>query len=113
MERIIKFRAWSVKDKSMIDWSTIKQSAFNYGEVHLMYSVLTFNDEIYNVMQFTGMYDKRNKPIYEGDLIHVDYNRFGIVQVYFDKGKYNIHNYNLDKCEVIGNIHENPELLKP
>lgn len=113
MNREIKFRAWSVKDKCMIDWGTIKQSAFNYGEVHLVHSVLTSNDEIYHVMQFSGMYDKCNKPIYEGDLLHVDYNRFGIVKVYFEKGRYNICNYNLDKCEVVGNIYDNPELLKP
>ncbi len=77
------------------------------------------------LMQFTGLKDKDGKEVYEGDvvcypkgtgrwLIKYAANAFiGIPHsdnVVFDS--INLDNRNYLQLEVIGNIHENPELLK-
>ena len=61
--------------------------------------------------QFTGLQDKNGVDIYEGDIVQPLYNRFEPVSVIFTRGAYNITKYDISNCEVIGNIHENPELL--
>ena len=71
--------------------------------------------------QFTGLHDKNGKEIYEGDLIK--YGSDAPLEViyrescfcYNQKSRYisrlQIFD-NINKIEVIGNIHENPELLE-
>ena len=82
------------------------------------------------VMQFTGLKDKNSKEIYEGDILQ-PFNKKGekkglICQVYWDDtfltfsglkdnkkdGEYMLTKSNYDCWEVIGNIYENPKLLK-
>jgi len=64
--------------------------------------------------EFTGLKDKNGKEIYEGDLVQL--HEYGEVykEVVFYKGSFCIHGFNfgVEKSEIIGNIHENPELLK-
>lgn len=83
--------------------------------------------------QFTGLYDKDGKEIYEGDLIEVNGRLFGVVEwhkdgyffindtivgVRSDGGEYSpigemvryFSNHGHD-FSIIGNIHDNPELL--
>ena len=80
--------------------------------------------------QFTGLKDKNGKDIYEGDILQHDsfyegdyktekgigYIKFEdfTMDLYNFKDKYITDLFQLDKnidCEVIGNIHDNPELL--
>lgn len=70
--------------------------------------------------QFTGLYDKNGKEIYEGDIVRLSRSDKKITKVVFEKGKFltklNKSNYSLGGWEthaikIIGNIHENPELL--
>lgn len=76
--------------------------------------------------QFTGLRDKNGKDIYEGDVLRFDEENVknevaGVVgAVEFERGAFRVEcfeDYKTvldtgDCCEIIGNIHENPELLK-
>ncbi|KZU93891.1 Phage protein [Lactiplantibacillus plantarum] len=78
-------------------------------------------DERYDVEQFTGLKDASGDEIYENDLVLLDPDD-PPYQVIFDEGKFELSNdylrlvYDLSEefmdCEIIGNVHKNPELLE-
>lgn len=98
-------------------------------------SVRTWKDALlYSVKpdtvgQFTGLFDKNGKEIFEGDILCWDVNNLLYV-VTFESGMFyasikecnegmiggfSLHQlteYDYGKCEIVGNIHDNPELLK-
>jgi hypothetical protein len=58
--------------------------------------------------EYTGLKDKNDKEIYEGDILDFEDDR---IVVYWADGFYPKHGM-YDECEIIGNIYETPELLK-
>ncbi len=127
--REILFRAF-VKDKCKI--YDIKKIDFDYGmvwfeEENKPTDTMRMFDQI-ELMQFTGLTDKNGKKIFEGDIVKIHpYHSAGIhteaiAIVCFDRGafsgKISDHNpsslymYEKWRIEVVGNIHDNPELLE-
>ena len=72
------------------------------------------------ILEGTGLNDKNGKEIYEGDILHRHMNVYWEVMFkeskWVAKPKNNSSGLYLDasqfiECEVIGNIHENPDLI--
>ena len=109
MKREIKFRAWGddcihTHEQLVHDWS--------------MQDLVTDCDDGYTIMQFTGLTDKNGKEIFEGDVLAFERTKdfkeetvlpFAVTWDNENAGWINFSPKNM--VVVIGNIHENPELL--
>ena len=123
--REIKYRMWNKKEKKMYQVGVLD---FDYNQVYmtgyLNYTKSSYLYEDIELMQITGLHDKNGKEIYEGDIVDVTrpciYETGTIIfknGCFFIKVKETLlalweceqNNYEL---EVIGNIYENPDLLK-
>lgn len=123
-----KFRAWLKEEYRMTD---VREITFFNDEVQMISDVEGFYayDE-FKLMQFTGLKDKNDKEIYEGDIVKFSDcdDDVYITPVVWDKnyacfgvsfsGGYPISFDYLEEfytelkdIEVVGDIYENPELL--
>ncbi len=127
MNREIKFRAWDKINNKMCPIAGI---SFTNKDTWLRINdkqIMGANFSEIEIMQYAGLKDKNDKEIYEGDIINIINNSVDEEDGYFI-AKYDIETaryilsgnglvYDFDntytnECEIIGNIYENPELLK-
>lgn len=131
MNRQRKFKVWDKLAQRMIYPDKGYQQHYIidlYGRFHNLQNGSGGDD--YVVIEYTGLTDSKDKEICEGDILIIDYDTFGNVigQVLYetDQGAYifqwkrngpnqNYINLNCDvafESVIVGNIFENPELLK-
>jgi uncharacterized phage protein (TIGR01671 family) len=140
--REIKFRAWDIKEKRMLNWDKEPYLSFFIGDYGVILknafdkSNLNSGGKV-ELMQFTGLKDKNGVEIWEGDIVKTKDKYYPIKVVSYTAtiinehdgdwdewycgfdltlagGEYSVLHYRLsaDDIKVIGNIYENPELLK-
>jgi uncharacterized phage protein (TIGR01671 family) len=134
----IKFRAFDIENKVMYPENTINLFLDLMGSVFCTDGRGKIQ-EVKNMklLQFTGFKDKNGKEIYEGDIVQYldgnewstesgynceEFNNHGVVFFDTECGRYDVTNKqgisyeDLFDCGVdfvvLGNIHENTELLK-
>lgn len=129
--REYKFRVWDEKNREMQPcgigdnghvtvWKDEESALYCVGVVNEGSSSIIRDID---VMQYTGLKDKHGVEIYEGDIL--SHNNYSLRTVIYeekyarymfkqlnDHTYYKINNFQLVEIEVIGNIYENPELLK-
>ena len=99
--RIIKFRSWNKRENKM----NIPDNFAN-----------DIDGDKYQIMQYTGLKDKKGKEIYEGDILASGESQF-VVKYRNNFGAYMcglnfLAHMVKGNFKVIGNIMENKELLK-
>jgi uncharacterized phage protein (TIGR01671 family) len=119
MKREVLFRAWDIEEQEMIYNAErtydYRCSGFgcrerNFGDV--------LDDDNYVVMQYVGITDSKGVKIFEGDIVEYFEGEYyngcyefqGIIIVDFDIKTFN-DLYNSQNLRVIGNIHQNKELI--
>ncbi len=122
-EREIKFRCWCKRDKGFLHCFSMTPDK----GVEARGGVQMYPERNWVVTQYTGLKDKNGVEIWENDLVELDNNRLCKVVWHSYSGRWDLKfisekqltpkflpcgiNDIRNRGEVIGNIHENPELL--
>ncbi len=125
MSRVIKFRCWNAFSSCMHDWGEMVEK----NKIHL----LNNENKSYVCEQFTGLTDKNGVEIYEGDILCAGNEKYkGVVFYQSSNAQFLVDVFLNEKtvcrnevkefmakreravkseCVVIGNVHQNPELI--
>jgi hypothetical protein len=138
--RAVKYRIWDRKTKKMFSVAEVSTNTddFDFNKAEVIGQVYEKKYEDWETktikggiwLEFTGLYDVKGKEIYEGDILQ---GSFGAGQVIWSDGGFSLTSkknnllyiYNplsqysrgqkknhLQFLRIIGNIYENPNLLK-
>ncbi len=118
-QRQIKFRVWSDTLKQFFTPQWISADGLQLLYLHSGNQIEIVNNP--KIQQFTGLYDKNKKEIFEGDIINLyDFNVSifkSCYEVIFNRGSFcfkqdtrSIGSWALE-LEIIGNILQNKDLL--
>ena len=137
--RPIRFRAWDIENREMIRVDEINFGMEIVGTYigtdergDPVFRYLNFKQVI--LMQYTGLKDKNGMEIYEGDIVNITQyfggHPYGEIERVIKRSEYNNNLIadsesgdwrtpevrmtfrSSDDYEVIGNIYQNPELIK-
>jgi len=132
MNNRLKFRVWDtenlefsnytnrdpffdVSNSKLFFWERTQKEDGSYGGDIILEDL----GDRFILQQFTGLYDKRDEEIFEGDVIRGMFNMgpagemlHSATVCWDDLNGYQWNYWNLDTVEIIGNISQNPELLK-
>ena len=118
-----KFKVWDTLNKVMKDWNYVV-SQLDITDV--------FGNKRFIPLQWTGLKDKNGNEIYNGDVVIAEYFNHSKASTFikqivsFEKGTFTLKSQEIelemtrqnvpihwaDTIEIIGNIHQNPELIK-
>lgn len=125
--RDFKFRLWNYRKKGFENPYSFALKCNTSGEntqilesYHLFAPFTEKCFDNFSIQQYTGLKDKNNKEIYEGDICKC--RGLGTIETVIVKDIRQIpvqvsawptiYGKENGECEVIGNIYQNPELLK-
>ncbi|HAA8551795.1 TPA: hypothetical protein RF358_001751 [Listeria monocytogenes] len=132
--RAIGFRAFVKRKKKMLpvtdlcfnETEAVGVSGCGNAKCTLCVDWYSFDDVV--LMQYTGLKDKNGKKIFEGDIVINSNGQIGYIAflvqeagfvVVLKNSDYRLGHRNTNECyerathhKIIGNIHENPELLE-